>query len=115
MQLQTAFPDHQHQIWKMVIAHRAEDVSLVVSVRSGHQLFCHIEFWSPKVIRLPHTLPALDEISIHILNLTDLTDILFQFQLRPSTTLILCDNSINCDVGGLSQLLQCFPSTFLHK
>ena len=34
VQLQTAFPDHQHQIWKMVIAHRAEDVSLVVSVRS---------------------------------------------------------------------------------
>ena len=89
MQLQTAFPDHQHQIWKMVIAHRAEDVSLVVSVRSGHQLFCHIEFWSPKVIRSPHTLPALDEISILILNLTDLTDltdILFQFQLTPSTT-----------------------------
>ena len=96
MQLQTAFPDHQHQIWKMVIAHRAEDVSLAVSVRSGHQLFCHIEFWSPKVIRLPHTLPALDEISIIILNLADLTD-------------------LNCDVGGLTQLLQCFPSTFPHK
>ena len=66
VQLQTAFPDHQHQIWKMVIAHRDEDVSLVVSVRWGHQLFCHFEFLSPKVIRLPHTLPALDEISILI-------------------------------------------------
>ena len=96
VQLQTAFPDHQHQIWKMVIAHRAEDDLPLVIVRSGHQLFYHIEFWSPKVIRLPHTLPALDEISIIILYLADLTD-------------------LNCDVGGLTQLLQCFPSTFPHK